>query len=74
MQDTKLLAEVKATKERVIAISLHNPDKSGFKGTITDFDDVYVDFNPDKGKRELLPIASYRFKRLGSANREAAHE
>lgn len=64
MQETKLLARVKATKERVIAISLHNPDKAGLKGTVIDFDDVFVEFKSDFGKRELLPVSAYKFKRI----------
>lgn len=64
MQANKLLAQVKATKERVIAISLHDESRAGLKGTILDFDDYDVDFKTDWGERQMLPRSSYKFRRI----------
>lgn len=69
MKEAKLLSEVKQTTERVIAISLHNPDKAGLKGTVVDYDDIYVEFLTDFGKREMLPISAYKFRRISKEAR-----
>ena len=61
---SSLLAEVKRTNERVIAIVISSPDIPGIKGTVLNYDNYYVDFLSDRGKREMLPRAQYKFRRI----------
>ena len=68
--ETQIIAELKATKERVIAINLHDSDARGAKGTILNFDELNVEFLTDNGKLLVMPRSAYTFRRIEKEDRQ----